>query len=98
MLLLNSRSAIWAAGSSSILLLALYVMVPAAGLASSFAHDVAAQPWVRPHVGASGATPDESIYYGQWMAYRQFAPVAPQTTINFGTTVAFPQLQYYWAH
>lgn len=29
---------------------------------------------------------------GQWMAYRQFAPIAPQTTINFGITVGFPQL------
>ena len=28
---------------------------------------------------------------GQWMVYRQFAPIAPQTTVNFGITVAFPQ-------
>ncbi len=28
---------------------------------------------------------------GQWMAYRQFAPVAPQTSVNFGITVGFPQ-------
>ena len=27
------------------------------------------------------------------MIYRQFAPVAPQTTINFGMTVAFPQFR-----
>ena len=27
------------------------------------------------------------------MVYRQFAPVAPQTTINFGMTVAFPQFR-----
>lgn len=33
---------------------------------------------------------------GQWMAYRQYAPYAPQTTINFGVTVAFPQLRSYW--
>jgi hypothetical protein len=33
---------------------------------------------------------------GEWMVYRQFAPVAPQTTINFGVTVAFPQLRDYW--
>jgi len=33
---------------------------------------------------------------GQWMAYRQYAPIAPQTTINFGITVAFPQLQGLW--
>jgi hypothetical protein len=35
---------------------------------------------------------------GQWMVYRQFAQTAPQTTINFGMTVAFPQLQSYWGH
>jgi hypothetical protein len=33
---------------------------------------------------------------GQWMVYRQYAPFAPQTTINFGVTVAFPQLRSYW--
>jgi len=33
---------------------------------------------------------------GQWMAYRQYAPIAPQTTINFGISVAFPQLQGLW--
>jgi hypothetical protein len=33
---------------------------------------------------------------GQWMLYRQYAPIAPQTTINFGMTVAFPQLRSYW--
>lgn len=30
---------------------------------------------------------------GEWMAYRQFAQIAPQTTINFGLTVAFPQFR-----
>jgi hypothetical protein len=30
---------------------------------------------------------------GQWTAYRQFAPVASQTTINFGLTVGFPGLK-----
>ena len=30
---------------------------------------------------------------GQWMVNRQFAPAAPQTTINFGLTVAFPNSQ-----
>jgi hypothetical protein len=29
---------------------------------------------------------------GEWMAYRQFAPVAEQTTVRFGLTMAFP----YW--
>lgn len=33
---------------------------------------------------------------GQWMVYRQFASVAPQTTINFGMTIAFPDLESYW--
>lgn len=33
---------------------------------------------------------------GQWMVYRQYAPIAPQTTINFGITVAFPELRSYW--
>jgi hypothetical protein len=31
------------------------------------------------------------------MVYRQFAPVAPQTTINFGLTVAFPELRDWWS-
>jgi hypothetical protein len=30
---------------------------------------------------------------GQWMVYRQYAGIAPQTTINFGLTVAFPELR-----
>jgi hypothetical protein len=29
---------------------------------------------------------------GQWTVYRQFAPITPQTTINFGMTIGFPQL------
>ena len=33
---------------------------------------------------------------GQWMLYRQFAPISPQTTINFGMTLAFPQFRNYW--
>jgi hypothetical protein len=41
--------------------------------------------------------PPMSIFAGgQWMVYRQFAPVAPQTTINFGMTVAFPQIRNIW--
>jgi hypothetical protein len=27
---------------------------------------------------------------GEWMAYRQFAPTAPQTAVRFGLTMAFP--------
>jgi len=34
---------------------------------------------------------------GQWMVYRQYAPIAPQTTINFGLTVAFPELRDWWS-
>jgi len=30
---------------------------------------------------------------GEWMAYRQFAPVAPQTSVNFGFSLAFPNLR-----
>jgi hypothetical protein len=45
-----------------------------------------------------GLPPMSFFVTGQWMVYRQFAPVAPQTTINFGLTLAFPQLRYYWGH
>jgi hypothetical protein len=38
-----------------------------------------------------GGLPPLSFFVtGQWMAYRQFAPIAPQTTVNFGMSVAFP--------
>jgi hypothetical protein len=38
--------------------------------------------------------PPMSIFVGgEWTAYRQFAPITPQTTVNFGMTVAFPQLR-----
>lgn len=30
---------------------------------------------------------------GEWMAYRQNAPVAPQTSVDFGVSVAFPELR-----
>jgi hypothetical protein len=43
-----------------------------------------------------GLPPMSVFVTGQWMVYRQFAPIAPQTTINFGLTVAFPQLRDYW--
>lgn len=33
---------------------------------------------------------------GEWMLYRQFGPIAPQTTVNFGMTIAFPQLSNLW--
>jgi len=37
-----------------------------------------------------GLPPLNFFLTGEWMAYRQFAPVAPQTTVRFGMTVAFP--------
>ncbi|HJU12562.1 MAG TPA: hypothetical protein VJ728_16880, partial [Candidatus Binataceae bacterium] len=43
-----------------------------------------------------GLPPASLFVTGEWMVYRQFAPRAPQTTINFGMTIAFPQLRYYW--
>jgi len=43
-----------------------------------------------------GLPPMSLFVTGQWMVYRQFAPIAPQTTINFGLAVAFPQLRTYW--
>jgi hypothetical protein len=45
-----------------------------------------------------GLPPMSLFATGQWMAYRQFAPFAPQTTVNFGITMAFPQLQTYWGN
>jgi hypothetical protein len=45
-----------------------------------------------------GLPPMSFFVTGQWMLYRQFAPLAPQTTINFGMTIAFPQLRSYWGH
>jgi hypothetical protein len=44
-----------------------------------------------------GLPPMSIFVTGQWMAYRQFAPIAPQTTINFGLTVAFPQVRDYFS-
>ena len=40
-----------------------------------------------------GLPPLNFYVSGQWMVYRQFAPVAPQTTVNFGLTVAFPEFR-----
>jgi hypothetical protein len=45
-----------------------------------------------------GLPPMSLFITGEWMVYRQFAPGAPQTAINFGMTVAFPQLRNYWSH
>jgi len=40
-----------------------------------------------------GLPPMSFFVGGQWTTYRQFAPVTPQTTVNFGMTIAFPQLK-----
>lgn len=40
----------------------------------------------------SGLPPMSFFVTGQWNVYRQFAPITPQTTINFGMTLAFPEL------
>jgi hypothetical protein len=44
-----------------------------------------------------GLPPMSFFVTGEWMAYRQYAPIAPQTTINFGLTVAFPEFRNYFA-
>ena len=38
-----------------------------------------------------GSPPVNLFVSGEWMAYRHEAPVAPQTTVYFGVTVAFPE-------
>ena len=38
-----------------------------------------------------GAPPLNFFVTGEWMAYRHDAPVAPQTTVRFGLTIAFPE-------
>jgi hypothetical protein len=43
-----------------------------------------------------GLPPMSFFVTGQWMLYRHYAPQAPQTTINFGMTVAFPEFRSYW--
>jgi hypothetical protein len=40
-----------------------------------------------------GLPPVSFFITGQWTACRQFAPLTPQNTINFGMTNAFPQLR-----
>jgi hypothetical protein len=40
-----------------------------------------------------GLPPINLFVSGEWLAYRQFAPVAPQTTVRFGMTMAFPEWQ-----
>jgi hypothetical protein len=43
-----------------------------------------------------GLPPMSFFVTGQWTLYRQFAPIAPQTTVNFGMTMAFPQFRDFW--
>jgi len=43
-----------------------------------------------------GLPPMSFFVTGEWMLYRQFAPIAPQTSVNFGMTIAFPQLSNLW--
>jgi hypothetical protein len=40
-----------------------------------------------------GSPPLNVFVSGEWMAYRHDAPIAPQTTVRFGLTVAFPELR-----
>lgn len=40
-----------------------------------------------------GLPPMSFFVGGQWTVYRQFAPVTPQTTVNLGMTIAFPELK-----
>jgi len=40
-----------------------------------------------------GLPPLNFYVSGQWMVYRQFSPITPQTTVNFGLTIAFPQFR-----
>lgn len=40
-----------------------------------------------------GLPPLNFYVAGQWMVYRQFAPIAPQTSVTLGMTVAFPELR-----
>lgn len=40
-----------------------------------------------------GMPPLNFYVSGEWTAYRQFAPVAPQTTVRFGLTIAFPGMR-----
>jgi hypothetical protein len=40
-----------------------------------------------------GLPPLNFFVTGQWTVYRQFAPIAPQTGVNFGLIVAFPEFR-----
>jgi hypothetical protein len=40
-----------------------------------------------------GLPPLNFFVTGQWTVYRQFAPIAPQTGVNFGLIAAFPEFR-----
>jgi hypothetical protein len=40
-----------------------------------------------------GLPPMSFFVTGQWTAYRQYAPVTAQTTVNFGLTIGFPEFR-----
>jgi len=40
-----------------------------------------------------GSPPLNFFVSGEWMVHRENAPIVPQTTVRFGFTIAFPQLQ-----
>jgi hypothetical protein len=40
-----------------------------------------------------GLPPMSFFVTGQWSAYRQYAPVTAQTTVNFGLTIGFPDFR-----
>jgi len=42
-----------------------------------------------------GLPPLNFYLAGQWMAYRQFAPIAPQNSVIFGLTVAWPEMMHW---
>lgn len=42
---------------------------------------------------SEGLPPINLFVSGEWMAYRQKAPLSPQTTVRFGANIAFPELK-----
>lgn len=40
-----------------------------------------------------GFPPINVFVSGEWMAYRQDAPIAPQTTVRFAANIAYPELK-----
>ncbi len=44
-------------------------------------------------IAPKGSTSVNLSVSGEWMAYRENASIAPQTTVRFGVSIAFPQLR-----